>query len=107
MQQNDKRYLALGLILKNVLVIFRIVPFTYLCLLRYYVRSKLQSYAQSYFFQYTPVLILKYDQCRISTGESVCLYSGPLTSPPKNEVFSCFYLTHSRTYSQIYDPFLL
>ena len=42
MQQNDKRQLALWFPLKelkNVLAIFRIVPFTYLCLLLYYLRS--------------------------------------------------------------------
>ena len=55
----------------------------------------------------TLVLILKYDRCRISTGDLVCLYSGPLTSLSKVEVFLCFYLTQSRMHSHIWPIFHL
>ena len=51
----------------------------------------------------TPMLVLKYDQYRISTGVLICLYSRHLTSSTKNEVVLCFHVTHSRMHSHIHD----
>ena len=59
------------------------------------------------FFSSTPMLVLKYDHCRISTGVLICLYSGHLTSSTKIEVLLCFHVTHSRMHSHIYDQFFI
>ena len=53
------------------------------------------------------MLVLKYDQYRISTGVLVCLYSGHLTSSTRKEVLLCFHVTHSRMHSHMYDQFFI
>ena len=61
----------------------------------------------SHIFSSTLMLILEYDQYRISTGVLICFYSGHLTSSTKNEVLLCFHVTHSRMHSHIYDQFFI
>ena len=51
------------------------------------------------------MLVLKYDQYRISPSDLVCFHNWYLTWLSKNEVLLCIYVTHSRMHSHIYDHF--
>ena len=51
----------------------------------------------------TFMLFSKYDQCRISTKEIVCLYIGTLIPLPQNRGIS-WYLSTPRSYTASYLP---